>query len=149
MGCSHDTKMCARTPPRKESVVTVTGKLVKRSEETVNPNIPTGEIEVRVEALDIQSRAEMLPLQVNSDEDTGEDIRLGIHRQHQSQVALPPEAVQRKQVGPQRFPQRAPPRLQSDHCLLAGAHPLVRQVVRQSRLSRPPFLQLELDLSLP
>ena len=31
---------------------------------------------------------------------TAEDIRLGIHRQRQSQVALPPEAVQRKQVGP-------------------------------------------------
>jgi len=61
---------------RVESVVTITGTVVKRSAETINPNLPTGEIEVRVEQVAVQSRAAVLPLQVNSDEDAGEDIRL-------------------------------------------------------------------------
>ncbi len=61
---------------RVESVITVTGPVVKRSAETINAQVPTGEIEVRVDSLSVQSTAEVLPLQVNSDEDAGEDIRL-------------------------------------------------------------------------
>ena len=61
---------------RNESVVTITGTVVKRSEETTNENLPTGEIEVRIDSFDIQSAAELLPLQVNSDEDAGEETRL-------------------------------------------------------------------------
>ncbi|WP_120496356.1 aspartate--tRNA ligase [Kiloniella sp. EL199] len=61
---------------RVESVITVTGEVIKRTPETVNDTLPTGEIEVRVRELEIQSRAEVLPLQVNSDEDAGEDTRL-------------------------------------------------------------------------
>ncbi|HVY99456.1 MAG TPA: aspartate--tRNA ligase [Dongiaceae bacterium] len=63
-------------PVRLESVVTITGKVVKRTPETVNPKLPTGEIEIQVHDFALQSAAEMLPLQVNSDEDSGEDIRL-------------------------------------------------------------------------
>ncbi len=33
---------------RPESVLTVTGEIVKRSEDTINPGIPTGEIELRI-----------------------------------------------------------------------------------------------------
>ena len=58
---------------RNESVVTITGTVVKRSEDTVNKSLPTGEIEVRIETFSIQSAAEVLPLQVNADEDAGED----------------------------------------------------------------------------
>ncbi|HZT20163.1 MAG TPA: aspartate--tRNA ligase [Dongiaceae bacterium] len=61
---------------RLESVVTVTGPVVARTPETVNPKLPTGEIELRIEDYRLQSAAEMLPLQVNSDEDAGEDLRL-------------------------------------------------------------------------
>ena len=61
---------------RVESVITVTGPVVERDPETVNPNLPTGEVELRVEALEVRSRAAVLPLQVNSDEDAGEEIRL-------------------------------------------------------------------------
>ncbi len=61
---------------RLESVVTITGRVVKRSAETINPKLPTGEIELRIDEYKLQSAAEMLPLQVNSDEDSGEDIRL-------------------------------------------------------------------------
>jgi aspartyl-tRNA synthetase len=61
---------------RVESVITVTGRVVARTPETVNPKLATGEIEVRIDDLSIQSRADLLPLQVNSDADSGEDIRL-------------------------------------------------------------------------
>ncbi len=61
---------------RLESVITVTGTLVRRSPETVNRNIATGEIEVQITALDLLSAADQLPLQVNSDIDYGEEVRL-------------------------------------------------------------------------
>src|SRR5262249_11841746 len=61
---------------RPESVVTVTGKVVNRPAETVNPKLATGTIEIQIGAFLVQSTAELLPLQVNSDEDAGEDIRL-------------------------------------------------------------------------
>ena len=63
-------------PVRLESVVTITGKVVKRTPETINPKLPTGEVEIQVQEFELQSAADMLPLQVNSDEDSGEDIRL-------------------------------------------------------------------------
>ena len=61
---------------RLESVVTVTGKVVARSAETKNPGLPTGEIEVAVQDFAVQGTADTLPLQVNSEEDYGEEIRL-------------------------------------------------------------------------
>lgn len=61
---------------RVESVITVTGPVVQRTPETVNAAVPTGEVEVQIQELTVQSRAEVLPLQVNSDEDAGEETRL-------------------------------------------------------------------------
>ncbi|KGM32425.1 aspartate--tRNA ligase [Inquilinus limosus] len=61
---------------RVESVVTVTGTVVKRSAETANDKLPTGGIEVRIDDFVLQSAAQVIPLQVASDEDAGEDIRL-------------------------------------------------------------------------
>jgi aspartyl-tRNA synthetase len=61
---------------RPESVLTVTGPVVPRAEETVNPSLPTGEVEVRVEEAVVQAPAALLPLQVNAEEDAGEEIRL-------------------------------------------------------------------------
>jgi len=61
---------------RVESVITVTGPVVKRTPDTVNATVPTGEVELQVEELAVQSRAEVLPLQVNSEEDAGEETRL-------------------------------------------------------------------------
>ena len=61
---------------RLESVVTVTGKVVRRSEDTINPKISTGEVELQIAELAVQSMAEPLPLQVNSDMDYGEEVRL-------------------------------------------------------------------------
>ena len=61
---------------RLESVITVTGPVVARSDETVNSGLPTGTVEVGIDEVHVENPAETLPLQVNSDEDTGEDIRL-------------------------------------------------------------------------
>jgi aspartyl-tRNA synthetase len=61
---------------RPESVITVTGEVVRRTPETVNPKLPTGEVELRARELAVQSEADLLPLQVASEEDAGEEIRL-------------------------------------------------------------------------
>jgi len=61
---------------RNESVVTITGTCTARSPETVNSKLPTGGIEIQVEHVTVISLADPLPLQVNSDEDYGEEVRL-------------------------------------------------------------------------
>ena len=61
---------------RLESVVCLTGKVVQRSEDTVNRTIATGEVELSIETFELLAAADPLPLQVNSDEDYGEEIRL-------------------------------------------------------------------------
>ena len=61
---------------RAESVVTVTGAVVPRAPGTVNPRLPTGEIELRVASLEVQSAAEVLPIQVAGEEKYPEDLRL-------------------------------------------------------------------------
>jgi aspartyl-tRNA synthetase len=61
---------------RPESVVIVTGRVVKRDAETINPKLPTGDIEVRVDSFEVESAADVLPLQVAGDEDAGEETRL-------------------------------------------------------------------------
>ena len=66
----------AASAVRVESVITVVGTVVDRSAETVNSGLPTGEIEVQVTEYTLQSTAEVLPLQVNSDAEFPEDTRL-------------------------------------------------------------------------
>ncbi|MFW5659777.1 MAG: aspartate--tRNA ligase [Oceanicaulis sp.] len=61
---------------RVESVVQVTGEVVARSAETVNKNLPTGEVELRVKDLHIHSAAEELPLPVFGEPDWAEEVRL-------------------------------------------------------------------------
>jgi aspartyl-tRNA synthetase len=61
---------------RLESVITVTGKVVARSDETINPSLGTGEIEVVADEFTLEATAEPLPIQVNSDRDFPEDTRL-------------------------------------------------------------------------
>lgn len=59
-----------------ESVITVTGAVALRTPDTVNPDIPTGEVEVVADVINMESPADPLPLIVASDEDGPEDIRL-------------------------------------------------------------------------
>ncbi|MSO90500.1 MAG: aspartate--tRNA ligase [Acetobacteraceae bacterium] len=61
---------------RLESVITVTGQVVAREAGTVNPKLPTGEIELRVADLVVQSAAEMLPMQVAGEGNPPEETRL-------------------------------------------------------------------------
>ncbi|GLV22629.1 aspartate--tRNA(Asp/Asn) ligase [Sphingobium sp. TomMM35A] len=61
---------------RAESVVTVTGKVVARAPEAVNPNLPTGEIEIRALDAVLLSAAADLPLPVAGEQEYPEDIRL-------------------------------------------------------------------------
>ncbi len=59
-----------------ESVVTIDGNVKARDAEAVNPNLPTGEIEVFAREVSVQSKAEELPLPVAGEQDYPEDIRL-------------------------------------------------------------------------
>ncbi|HEY9566938.1 MAG TPA: aspartate--tRNA ligase [Thalassobaculum sp.] len=61
---------------RLESVVCITGRVVRRSPETINARLDTGHVEVRIDNFEVLSAADQVPLQVNSDEDAGEEIRL-------------------------------------------------------------------------
>lgn len=59
-----------------ESVITIVGEVKARALEVVNPNLATGEIEVRIDELLIESAAEQIPFQINSDENSSEELRL-------------------------------------------------------------------------
>ena len=52
---------------RLEAVITVSGNVVPRDDETINPDMPTGEVELSIGELVVQSEADPLPLEVNSD----------------------------------------------------------------------------------
>ena len=68
--------LAAAETVRLESVVRVSGRVKRRTAETVNDKLPTGEVEVYIDGFEVLSAADTLPLQVNSDEDYGEEIRL-------------------------------------------------------------------------
>ena len=61
---------------RSEFVISVVGKVRARSEEMINPKIPTGEIEVMVEKLELLNTSETPPFMLEDDIDTNEEIRL-------------------------------------------------------------------------
>ncbi|MDO9710484.1 aspartate--tRNA ligase [Paracraurococcus lichenis] len=61
---------------RAESVITVTGEVVPREPGTINAKLPTGEIELRVRELVLQSGAEVLPFQIAGEQDAPEELRL-------------------------------------------------------------------------
>jgi len=60
---------------RSEFVVQATGDVVRRATDAVNPNIPTGEIEIQVDVLEVISPSEPLPFQLD-DENVDETLRL-------------------------------------------------------------------------
>ncbi|MEM8826799.1 MAG: aspartate--tRNA ligase, partial [Pseudomonadota bacterium] len=61
---------------RVESVVTATGKVVARSADTINADLPTGEVEVHAATVELRSAAAELPMPVFGEADYPEDIRL-------------------------------------------------------------------------
>ena len=61
---------------RNESVITINGKVVKRSDDTFNKGLPTGEIEVYVDSLEVLGVSDDLPLPVFGEPDYPEELRL-------------------------------------------------------------------------
>ncbi len=61
---------------RSEWVLTLTGKVVARTPETINKDLPTGEVEIRIEQASVQGKAQELPLPVFGDLEYPEDTRL-------------------------------------------------------------------------
>ncbi len=61
---------------RAEYVIAVAGQVVARSEETVNPKLPTGEIEITTEDMEVFSTSRTPPFYIEDQLDTDENIRL-------------------------------------------------------------------------
>jgi len=61
---------------RNEFVICVQGSVRPRPEDTVNPDLPTGDVEVVGTTLTILSKAQTTPFRVEDDTDAGEDLRL-------------------------------------------------------------------------
>lgn len=59
---------------RVESVITIDGEVVVR--ESINKNMPTGDIEVKVSNIELHSMADILPIQVFGEDNAPEDLRL-------------------------------------------------------------------------
>lgn len=59
-----------------EWVIRVDGRVDARSDDTINANLPTGEVEVRISSIEVLSEAPELPLPVFGEPDYPEDIRL-------------------------------------------------------------------------
>jgi aspartyl-tRNA synthetase len=60
----------------REDVVQVKGIIKKRSKENINPNLPTGEIEVEVHGLEVLSKSKPLPFQIQDEVEAHEETRL-------------------------------------------------------------------------
>ncbi|MEB8344154.1 aspartate--tRNA ligase [Streptomyces endophyticus] len=60
----------------KETVVRVDGKVVSRGADNVNPELPSGEIEIEASEVEVLGAAQQLPFQINQDDGVGEERRL-------------------------------------------------------------------------
>jgi len=59
-----------------ETVIKLEGKVIQRTEETINPNIETGQIEVSINKFEVLGLTKELPMPVFSDQEYSEEIRL-------------------------------------------------------------------------
>ena len=74
-GESEDVDFASHIPI--ESSVTVYGEVKKRDEETINPKLKTGLVEIRIEEIEVLGkRTKNLPFEINADQDVREDLRL-------------------------------------------------------------------------
>ncbi|SVE31938.1 uncharacterized protein METZ01_LOCUS484792, partial [marine metagenome] len=71
---SNFFKVIEKTKP--ESVVCVSGEIIKRSNDTINKDLITGEIELSISSFEILSAANDLPMPVFGEQDYAEEIRL-------------------------------------------------------------------------
>ena len=62
---------------KNEDVIQITGEITERTPETINPNLESGEVELQIKSFEYLSHCtNSLPLEVNSENDYGEEIRL-------------------------------------------------------------------------
>lgn len=61
---------------RSEFVIEVMGQVIKRDEETVNPKLATGTIEVTVSDIEVLNKSKNLPFLIHEAQDVSEDLRL-------------------------------------------------------------------------
>ena len=61
---------------KPESVLKISGKVVKRAQGTENPDLKTGKIEISIESIEVLSNAKELPIPVFGEQDYPEEIRL-------------------------------------------------------------------------
>jgi aspartyl-tRNA synthetase len=61
---------------RAEDVISATGTIVEREEGTVNPALPTGEVELAVESFELLADAETPPFQIDENDPVSEELRL-------------------------------------------------------------------------
>ena len=59
-----------------ESVIRVNGVVIERSKDTINKNLPTGEIEIKINSYDLLGECKELPMPVFSDQTYSEEVRL-------------------------------------------------------------------------
>ncbi|MEV0526956.1 aspartate--tRNA ligase [Streptomyces sp. NPDC050439] len=60
----------------KETVVRIDGKVVSRGAENVNPELPTGEIEIEAAEVEVLGAAQQIPFTINADDGVNEERRL-------------------------------------------------------------------------
>jgi len=61
---------------KKESVVSITGNLIKRDDININKNLPTGDVEIIIESFEVHSKTAGTPFPVFPEVDTSEELRL-------------------------------------------------------------------------
>ena len=118
---------------RLESVITIDGTVKKRADAAVNPNLPTGAIEVFAKAATVQSVAADLPLIVNSAEDYPEGNAPQVPLRRPSARAVAPQhraALQRDLIDPSPHDREGLHRV-------SDPDPRCVQPRRRARLSRP------------
>ena len=93
---------------RNEFVLQAEGEVVLRAPEAVNPNLPTGEIEVQVDTLTIVSRSEPLPFQIGERRRRGAAAQVPLARHAQRpHAAQPPSQAHRHRRDPARDGRRS------------------------------------------
>lgn len=60
----------------KETVVRIDGKVVSRGAENVNPELPTGEVEIEAAEVEVLGAAQQIPFTINADDGVNEERRL-------------------------------------------------------------------------
>ncbi len=74
-GKTEDVDFASHIP--LESSISVYGEVKKRDEETINPNLKTGLVEIRIEEITILNKRTLaLPFEINSNQEIREDLRL-------------------------------------------------------------------------